>query len=81
MVPDRKLGIVVLTNQEPGETFEAITYHILDHYLGAPAFDWLEGYTIVKARRDSGAAAGGWRWRTAVRSIRVGPGGRRLRAR
>jgi CubicO group peptidase (beta-lactamase class C family) len=57
MVPDRKLGIVVLTNQESGETFEAITYHILDHYLGAPAFDWLAGYTTLKARRDSAVAA------------------------
>jgi hypothetical protein len=57
MVPDRKLGIVVLTNQESGEAFEAITYHILDHYLGAPAFDWLGGYAAVKARGDSAVAA------------------------
>jgi len=57
MMPDRELGIVVLTNQESGEAFEAITYHILDHYLGAPAFDWLGGYTAVKARRDSAVAA------------------------
>ncbi|MGD8867632.1 MAG: serine hydrolase [Gemmatimonadales bacterium] len=57
MVPDRKLGIVVLTNQEAGEAFETITYHILDHYLGAPEFDWLAGYTAVRARRDSIVAA------------------------
>ncbi len=57
MVPDRKLGVVVLTNQEAGEAFEAITYHILDHYLGAPAFDWLGGYAAVKARGDSVVAA------------------------
>jgi len=57
MVPDRKLGIVVLTNQEAGEAFEAITYPILDHYIGAPAFDWLAGYAAVKARGDSAVAA------------------------
>ena len=57
MVPDRKLGIVVLTNQESGEAFESITYHILDHYMGAAPFDWLGGYTTVKARGDSAVAA------------------------
>lgn len=57
MVPDRKLGIVVLTNQEAGEAFESITYHVLDHYLGAPSFDWLGGFAAVRARTDSAIAA------------------------
>jgi len=52
MVPDLKLGISVLTNQESGSAFQAITYRILDHYLGAPPTDWLAGYRAVSARSD-----------------------------
>jgi len=50
MIPDRKLGVVVLTNQESGAAFDAIAYRILDHYLGAPAFDWLAAYRATTAR-------------------------------
>jgi len=57
LVPDRKLGIMVLTNQESGAAFEAITYRILDHYLGAPATDWLAAFRTVNARFDSLTAA------------------------
>ncbi|MGH9753279.1 MAG: serine hydrolase [Blastocatellia bacterium] len=44
MIPDLKLGIVALTNQEAGGAMEAITYHIIDHYLKAPATDWIGGF-------------------------------------
>ena len=44
MVPSLRLGVSVLTNQESGAAFEAIAFRILDHYLGAPPFDWLAGY-------------------------------------
>ncbi|MGD8319894.1 MAG: serine hydrolase [Gemmatimonadota bacterium] len=57
MVPDLKLGVVVLTNQEAGGAFDAIAYHVVDHYLGAPPFDWLEGYARLAERRDSAMAA------------------------
>jgi len=57
MVPDRKLGVVVLTNQESGEAFEAITWGILDHFMGAEPFDWLEAFAVVRARGDSAIAA------------------------
>jgi CubicO group peptidase (beta-lactamase class C family) len=36
LVPDTKLGIVVLTNQEAGAAFNAVTYAALDAFLGAP---------------------------------------------
>jgi CubicO group peptidase (beta-lactamase class C family) len=40
LVPDAKLGIVVLTNGEsPLST--AVTWRVLDHYLGTPATDWV----------------------------------------
>jgi CubicO group peptidase (beta-lactamase class C family) len=57
MIPKLKLGVAVLTNQEAGAAFEAITYRILDHYLAAPATGWLAAYTTVVARRDSAVAA------------------------
>lgn len=41
MIPSKKLGVIVLTNQENGAAFNAITYTVLDHYLGAPATDWV----------------------------------------
>jgi hypothetical protein len=53
MVPDLRLGIAVLTNQESGAAFDAIAYRILDHYLGAPPFDWVAGYKALNARIDS----------------------------
>jgi CubicO group peptidase (beta-lactamase class C family) len=51
MVPDIKLGIVVLTNQEASGAMEAISYHIIDHYLNAPATDWVGGFRSVFEQR------------------------------
>lgn len=56
-IPDQKLGVVVLTNQESGEAFNSITYHVLDHYLGAPAWDWLAGFGTIRERNDASLAA------------------------
>ena len=53
MVPDQKLGICVLTNQESGAAFNAITYYVLDRYLNAPHSDWLEAFKKSAARADS----------------------------
>lgn len=49
-VPELELGVAVLTNQESGETFNAITFAVLDHYVGAPATDWVEAYLRVRER-------------------------------
>ena len=49
LVPDINLGVVVLTNAEEAGAFEAILYHVLDHYFGAPSTDWI---TAFKAARD-----------------------------
>jgi CubicO group peptidase (beta-lactamase class C family) len=57
MIPDLNLGVVVLTNQESGEAFESIALHVLDHYLGAPAFDWIDGFEKLKTRNAADAAA------------------------
>jgi CubicO group peptidase (beta-lactamase class C family) len=51
MIPDLKLGIVVLTNQEAGGAMEAISYHIIDRYLKAPATDWIGAFRSVFEQR------------------------------
>ena len=53
MLPDAKLGVAVLTNQESGEAFDAIAYRVVDHYLGAPATDWIEGFRAASARGEA----------------------------
>jgi hypothetical protein len=55
MVPDLKLGIVVLTNQEAGGAFQAVTYTILDRYLGAPETDWVAPFLAQEKQGETGA--------------------------
>ena len=47
MIPELKLGIIVLTNQQSGAAFTAITNTIKDSYLGVTGIDW------VKKMRDT----------------------------
>ena len=54
MMPDQRLGVAVLTNQESSAAFRSITLAVLDHYLGAPPHDWLAAY---KKLNDQGVAA------------------------
>ena len=44
LVPEENLGVVVLTNYAPDAPTRAITYRILDAYLGEPARDWNQVY-------------------------------------
>ena len=50
MIPEIGLGVTVLTNQESGEAFDSVAYRIIDHYLGVPAFDWIDGFKKVHDR-------------------------------
>jgi CubicO group peptidase (beta-lactamase class C family) len=50
MLPELNLGIAVLTNQESGEAYSSLTWHIVDHYLGAPPTDWVTAYLKVRER-------------------------------
>lgn len=57
MVPDAKLGVVVLTNQESTAAFSAIGYSIVDSYLGVTGgTDWVEAYKAVSARQAAAFA-------------------------
>jgi len=53
LIPELKLGITVLTNQESGGAFNAITYYVLDKFLNAPKHDWLSAFKRGEMRADS----------------------------
>jgi hypothetical protein len=56
MIPSKKLGVIVLTNQEAGAAFNAITYTVLDHYLNAPSTDWVAAQKEALDARKAEAA-------------------------
>lgn len=45
LIPEMKLGIIVLTNQQVGTAFNTITNTIKDSYLGLPQTDHLKEYS------------------------------------
>lgn len=51
MIPDLKLGVVVLTSQESSNAFQFITYRLLDHFMGAAPVDYLGIYQSLRERR------------------------------
>ncbi len=53
MLPDLELGVAVLTNQESTAAFNAIAWHVLDHYIEVPAVDWIAGYKQFQQRTES----------------------------
>jgi len=53
MVPDMKLGVAVFTNQESGGAYDSIAFYVLDHYMDAPAFDWIDGFKRVSDRNET----------------------------
>jgi CubicO group peptidase (beta-lactamase class C family) len=51
LIPDKKLGVVVLTNSMTGIS-EALCYHIVDKFMGGDTRPWLdEGYEQFKRSR------------------------------
>jgi CubicO group peptidase (beta-lactamase class C family) len=55
LVPEQKLGVVVLTNQEVGAAFHAITLKVLDAYLANSGTDWLAAYRAQVAQANDNA--------------------------
>lgn len=72
MIPDMKLGVAVLLNQESGAAFNAISFHILDHFLGADRIDYLAAYRAID-RRNRDAVAAEERRSAAVRDTASRP--------
>ena len=57
LLPGKRIGVVVLTNQEVGAAFHAVTYEALDMLLGHPRHDWVDAYakSVAKASDDAQA--------------------------
>lgn len=57
LIPDEKLGVIVLTNAEVGAAFNAVTLRALDDALGAPRTDWTDVYAKAQAKSQGNADA------------------------
>lgn len=57
MIPDEKLGIVVLTNQENGSAMRSIMENILQSYLETGDVNWTQRYAAIRARSIANAAS------------------------
>lgn len=55
LVPDQNMGIVVLTNAEEGGAHSAITYHVVDSFIGVQPTDWLKAQLEAKKLRRADA--------------------------
>jgi CubicO group peptidase (beta-lactamase class C family) len=56
MYPELNLGIIVLTNQQVGAAFSAVTNQIKDSYLGSTGTDWVSRYGDGVRKNAEGAA-------------------------
>jgi len=63
IVPDLKIGIAVLTNQESTGAYWSIIYRVLDSYMKNPYFNWIKGY---KELLDSSMADDKREWEKAL---------------
>lgn len=52
MIPELKLGVVVLTNQQEGFALSSVALQILDAYTGAPKRDWVALTREAKAAQE-----------------------------
>lgn len=48
LVPEEKLGVVILTNAEEEGAFESVLFHVLDHYFGVSGNDWIAAFQAAK---------------------------------
>lgn len=65
MIPQEKLGIIVLTNQQEGAAFMAVSNTIKDFYLGLPEKDWVKEYDeLISQRKGDADKITGEVWQT-----------------
>ncbi|MFC3551712.1 serine hydrolase [Lysobacter cavernae] len=55
LVPEHKLGVIVLTSTELSGAFNAVTMRVLDAYLDAPKTDWSAAYAAALAKSQDKA--------------------------
>jgi CubicO group peptidase (beta-lactamase class C family) len=56
LLPDVGLGVIVLTNYAPDAPTSAITYRIVDAFLGQPERDWNQVYVGFRDQAEARAA-------------------------
>jgi CubicO group peptidase (beta-lactamase class C family) len=56
LVPEEELGVVVLTNTSNRGSFNAITWYIVDSYLGVPTRDWNALFLQLNQEAEKAAA-------------------------
>ena len=72
LMPEQKLGVIVLTNQEVGAAFNAVTLRALDDALGLERTDWTAAYAKALAR-SQGNADESWNKHVAARDAKSKP--------
>ncbi len=64
MIPEEKLGLVILTNLNGTTLPQALMYRIFDFYLNAPARDWsAEMLKVTKEPEEPGKGSGEESWK------------------
>ena len=72
LVPDRKIGVIVLTSAELGVAFNAVTYRALDLMRGHSGTDWLQAYAAAYAKSQVDAETS-WQKHVAARAANSTP--------
>src|SRR5688572_7214699 len=72
LVPDKQVGVIVLTSQEVGAAFNAVTMEALDAMLQAPEHDWVGAYEKAVAKQH-GNADEDWQKHVAARKSSAAP--------
>ncbi|MFQ6113550.1 MAG: serine hydrolase [bacterium] len=50
LIPDENLGVIILTNFAPHSLTRALTYRIIDAFLGEPERDWSAEYLVRRKK-------------------------------
>ena len=72
LVPEKKLGVIVLTSAELSGAFHAVTLRALDAYLDAPRTDWTAAYAAALAK-SQGKADEDWQKHLKERDEKSSP--------
>jgi CubicO group peptidase (beta-lactamase class C family) len=55
LIPEQKVGFMVMINSEDTEAREAISYTLLDHYLGIAKTDWVSAFAQAREAKVADA--------------------------
>ncbi|HZX58817.1 MAG TPA: serine hydrolase [Mucilaginibacter sp.] len=74
LIPELKLAVIVLTNQQSGAAFSAIDNQIKDSYLGVTGNDWIKKFSdMVAAGKGNADKATEAVWKQVEARLKNGP--------